>query len=170
MPGFRQYSLQGDAFVSGLFEPLGVDSHFIGAGFRLKKGLPQQEHLSVNLIHNPDLAQTLAVAFAARGVPARITGLQTLRIKETNRLEALKTELEKTGAQIKIGHDYLEMQRGIQQLNGVRFATYNDHRMAMALAPLALLDSIEIENPQVVEKSYQSFWQDLKKVGFELKE
>ncbi len=168
LPGFRQYSLQGDAFVSGLFEPIGVESHFIGSGFRLKKGEQTQERFSMNLIHNPDLAQTLAVAFAAKGIPARISGLQTLRIKETDRLEALKTELEKTGAVIEIGDDYLEIKSGLQKLEGITFNTYEDHRMAMSFAPLALLAPISITNPGVVAKSYQSFWTDLEKIGFKL--
>lgn len=166
LPGFRQYSLQGDAFVSGLFEPLGVESHFIGSGFRLKKGEIKQERFSLNLIHNPDLAQTMAVAFAAKNIPAKITGLQTLHIKETDRLLALKTELEKTGAEIHIGDDFLEVKSGIKSLENTSFQTYDDHRMAMAFAPLALLKPVYIENPGVVAKSYQSFWKDLEKVGF----
>lgn len=168
LPGFRQHSLQGDAFVSGLFEPLGVESHFIGSGFRLRKGERQQEKFVINLIHNPDLAQTLAVAFAAKGIPARINGLQTLRIKETDRLEALKTELEKTGAVVVTGPDYIEIQKGIQYLNGITFSTYEDHRMAMSFAPLALLAPISIEDPGVVAKSYQRFWDDLRAVGFQV--
>ena len=168
LPGFRQYSLQGDAFVSGLFEPLGVESHFIGSGFRLKKSVQQQERFSINLIHNPDLAPTMAVAFAAKNIPARISGLQTLKIKETDRLEALKVELEKTGAQVKVGEDFLEIVRGIQHLEGLTFSTYKDHRMAMAFAPLALLAPIFIKEPDVVVKSYQNFWSDLQTVGFEL--
>lgn len=166
LPGFHQYSLQGDSFVANLFAPLGVDSHFIGAGFRLKKSEPKQTEFDINLIHNPDLAQTMAVAFAAKGMKARIKGLQTLRIKETDRLQALKTELEKTGAVIEIGDDYLIVKSGIKEVSGVSFKTYHDHRMAMALAPLALLGEIEIEDPQTVEKSYGSFWEDLEKVKF----
>lgn len=166
LPGFHQYSLQGDSFVANLFAPLGIDSHFIGAGFRLKKAEIKQSEFDINLVHNPDLAQTMAVAFAATGLKARIKGLQTLRIKETDRLQALKTELEKTGAEIEIGEDYLKVNKGVQYVKGICFKTYNDHRMAMALAPLALLGEIEIENPQTVQKSYGSFWQDLEKVKF----
>lgn len=168
LPGFHQYSLQGDSFVANLFAPLGIDSHFIGAGFRLKRREPHQNEFDINLVHNPDLAQTMAVAFAAKGFKARIKGLQTLRIKETDRLQALKTELEKTGAEIEIGDDFLKVNRGVQNVRGVSFNTYNDHRMAMALAPLALLGEIEIENPQTVQKSYGSFWEDLEKVKFQI--
>lgn len=166
LPGFREHSLQGDAFVSGLFEPLGVHTHFIGSGFHLKKGEVKEQKFTINLVHNPDLGQTMAVAYAAKNLPAKITGLQTLRIKETDRLQALKTELEKTGAEIEIGDDFLEVKKGIQYLEGVTFETYEDHRMAMAFAPLALLSSITINNPEVVAKSYQSFWEDLERVGF----
>ncbi|AEV32804.1 5-enolpyruvylshikimate-3-phosphate synthase [Owenweeksia hongkongensis DSM 17368] len=166
LPGFLQHSLQGDASVRGLFEPLGIQSLFIGSGFRLKKGEVKQQRFDINLVHNPDLAQTLAVVFAAKNLPAKITGLQTLRIKETDRLKALKTELEKTGAEIEIGDDFLEVKKGIQNLEGVIFDTYEDHRMAMAFAPLALMAPITINNPEVVAKSYQSFWEDLEAVGF----
>ncbi len=168
LPGFRQYSLQGDAFVAGLFEPLGVESHFIGSGFRLRKSneaLPKEYR--INLIHNPDLAQTMAVALAAKNIPARLSGLKTLKIKETDRLLALQTELEKTGSQIEIGEDYLEIKRGIQHFHDLTFDTYNDHRMAMSLVPLALLSPITINDPMVVEKSYQGFWGDLEKVWFD---
>lgn len=166
LPGFREDSLQGDAFVRGLFEPLGIHSHFIGSGFRLKKEEVKQQRFDINLVQNPDLAQTLAVVFAAKNLPAKIIGLQTLRIKETDRLEALKTELEKTGAEIEIGDDFMEVKRGIQNLEGVAFDTYEDHRMAMAFAPLALIAPITINNPDVVAKSYPSFWKGLERVGF----
>lgn len=169
LPGFRQHSLQGDALVGQFFAPLGVESHFIGAGFRLRQGsraarLTRQ----LNLAHNPDLAQTMAVVYAALGEEVQLKGLQTLRIKETDRLRALKTELEKTGAVVKIEKDQLRIERGVQDLRGLRFQTYQDHRMAMALAPLALLAPIEIEDPEVVVKSYGSFWKDLGRMGFVL--
>ncbi|HBF19525.1 MAG: 3-phosphoshikimate 1-carboxyvinyltransferase [Owenweeksia sp.] len=170
LPGFRDYSLQGDAFVSGLFQPLGLVSHYIGSGFRLKKGeRDTRDFFEISLIHNPDLAQTLAVAFAALNIGVRIKGLQTLRIKETDRLLALQTELQKTGAEIEIGDDYLQIHKGIQHLQGVVFKTWGDHRMAMSFAPLALMHPIGIEDPGVVNKSYTSFWKDLERVGFKLR-
>ena len=170
LPGFRQHSLQGDSYVSSLFEPLGVQSHYIGSGFRLKKRAADKDEFSFNLLHNPDLAQTIAVALAAKNYRGSIAGLQTLRIKETDRLAALKTELEKTGAIIEIGDDYLEVKSGVQNVEGILFNSYDDHRMAMALAPLALLGQINIENPEVVQKSYGNYWQDLEKVKFEVGE
>lgn len=168
LPGFRQHSLQGDSFVANLFAPLGVEAHFIGAGFRLRPGGSPHPPREINLVHNPDLAQTLAVVYAARQWPVTIKGLQTLRHKETDRLAALRNELEKTGAQVEIGEDYLRLRRGCQSVAGCRFQTYGDHRMAMALAPLALLGPIEIENPEVVGKSYGRFWDDLRQVRFEV--
>lgn len=168
LPGFREQSLQGDSALKGLFEPMGVSSEFIGSGYRLHKNDFQQREVRINLINNPDLAQTLAVAYAAKNIPAEITGLQSLRIKETDRLAALETELSKTGAQIEVGPDYLRLISGIRNLKGVEFDTYGDHRMAMALAPLALLDDVVIRDPQVVEKSYPRYWEDLEKVGFRI--
>ncbi len=167
LPGFKQHSLQGDAFVAELFKPLGVESHFIGSGFRLRKrevDLP--EEFKINLIHNPDLVQALAVALVAKNIPSHISGLKTLKIKETDRLIALKNELEKTGAVIETGKDYLKIHKGIRRLEEVVFDTYNDHRMAMSLTALALLFPIVIHNPEVVEKSYQSFWEDMKRINF----
>lgn len=168
LPGFRQYSLQGDSYVAQLFEPLGVTAHFIGSGFRLKQSARKQDAFAINLLHNPDLAQTMAVAYAAQNVPARITGLQTLRIKETDRLVALQTELAKTGARVEIGKDFLEIKEGIKTTVGVRFNTYQDHRMAMALAPLGLLGAVHIDDLEVVAKSYRNFWEHLRQVGFEI--
>lgn len=166
LPGFNQHSLQGDAMVGGLFESLGVNSHFIGSGFRLQKSDSIDKTARINLLHNPDLAQTMAVAYAALNMEAEIYGLQSLRIKETDRLLALQQELAKTGAQIEIGGDYLKVKSGIRKVSGVEFETYGDHRMAMALAPLSLLGEVVINDPGVVGKSYRSFWGDLQKVGF----
>ena len=154
--------------VGGLFETIGVSSNFIGSGFRLHKNSADPDLARVNLLHNPDLAQTMAVAYAALGIKAEIHGLQSLRIKETDRLEALKNELNKTGAEIVIGDDFLRIESGIRDISGLEFETYSDHRMAMALAPLALFGEVIIKSPDVVGKSYQSFWDDLVKVGFNI--
>lgn len=166
LPGFNQHSLQGDAMVGGLFEPLGVNSHFIGSGFRLQKSENMDRMARINLLHNPDLAQTMAVAYAALNIKAEIYGLQSLHIKETDRLLALQKELSKTGAQIEIGDDYLKVKSGIMEVSGVEFQTYGDHRMAMALAPLSLRGDVIVNDPEVVGKSYRSFWHDLRNVGF----
>ena len=170
MKGYREVSFQGDAAVRGYFQSLGVANHFIGAGYRLSKSGETLKLVKLNLIEQPDLAQTLAVACAALHQKVLFTGLQTLRIKETDRLLALKTELEKTGAKITIGDDFLEVTEGITSVEGVSFDTYHDHRMAMAFAPLALLGEITINDPDVVNKSYPNYWEDLKGAGFEVED
>lgn len=166
LPFLREISMQGDSALPGLFEPLGIQSVSLGAGYSLKKTIVSDTPLNLNLLGTPDLAQTFAVAAAALNVKAHFTGLKTLRVKETDRLLALKTELEKTGAKIEITDDALTVVEGIKSVKGICFATYEDHRMAMAFAPLALLGNIEIENPNVVKKSYPKFWMDLEGVGF----
>jgi 3-phosphoshikimate 1-carboxyvinyltransferase len=169
LPGFKQYSLQGDSVVANLFAPLGVDAHFIGPGFRLSKSSTSKETLNLNLVQNPDLAQSFAVAAAVKLKTANIKGLQTLRIKETDRLVALQNELAKIDAKLEIGEDFLRLIRVAKTWETVTFETYKDHRMAMALAPLALLSPIVIEDPEVVRKSYPNFWEDLLAAGFEIK-
>jgi 3-phosphoshikimate 1-carboxyvinyltransferase len=169
LPGFRQFSLQGDSVLSNLFAPLGVDAHFIGPGFRLSKSGALSAHLKLNLVQNPDLAQSFAVAAASVLKEAHIWGLQTLRIKETDRLAALQKELAKIGANLEIGPDYLKLLNGANHWDEQVFESYKDHRMAMALAPLALLNPIVIEDPDVVKKSYPNFWEDLIAAGFKIK-
>jgi len=169
LPGFRQFSLQGDSIVANLFAPLGVDAHFIGPGFRLSKTSMPLKSLELNLVQNPDLAQSFAVAAAAVLPKAYIKGLQTLRIKETDRLAALKDELLKVGVDLEIGEDYLRQTKAAKAWQQAEFKTYKDHRMAMALAPLALIQPIILEDPSVVNKSYPTFWDDLKLAGFKIK-
>lgn len=168
LPGFREYSLQGDSIIANLFAPLGVDAHFIGPGFRLSKSSSNQSSLNLNLVQAPDLAQSLAVAAAVCSSQAQIKGLQTLRIKETDRLSALKNELEKIGAEIEVGADYFKLLEPAQTWDEVAFQSYDDHRMAMSLAPLALLHPITISDPMVVRKSYPNFWDDLVGAGFKI--
>jgi len=119
----------------------------------------------------PDLAQTYAVTCAALNLPVRITGLSTLRIKETDRIAALQQELNALGYQVTIeGHDLIIHQQKEINIQQHSIFTYNDHRMAMAFAPLALItDKLTIENHEVVEKSYPHFWKDLKHLGFVIK-
>lgn len=168
LKGLELSGFQGDEAVKDLFEPLGVRSSSGKGEVVLNKG-PQMDTLNeIDLLATPDLAQTLIVALAAQDRRVTIRGLQTLRIKETDRLQALKIELEKTGAEIQITEDSLEIKRGIRSVNGITFDTYGDHRMAMAFAPLALLDPIAINDPEVVEKSYPAFWSDLEAAGFAL--
>lgn len=167
LQGYRKDSIQGDAFVAQLFESFGVETQYEEKGVRiLQKELLVLDAFTIDLVETPDLAQTLVVALAALNIPSKIRGLQTLRIKETDRLLALKTELEKTGAVIEIGADYLRVISGVKSAEGIVFDTWDDHRMAMALSPLALLGEISIKEGKVVRKSYPEFWKDLIQVDF----
>ncbi|PJB15900.1 MAG: 3-phosphoshikimate 1-carboxyvinyltransferase [Flavobacteriales bacterium CG_4_9_14_3_um_filter_32_8] len=185
--GLKLNSLQGDAVVAKIYENFGVKTEYLNNGVRLTKtsdfGLRTSD-FRLNFSNCPDLAQAVAVTCAALNVPAKLTGLSTLRIKETDRILALQTELCKLGYNVEVEGDDLIIlsslrteQRGVKQsVSNNKIAsclamtntikTYNDHRMAMAFAPLALLYPITIENPDVVIKSYPNFWKDLERVGF----
>ncbi|MDR2041552.1 MAG: 3-phosphoshikimate 1-carboxyvinyltransferase [Tannerella sp.] len=171
LAGLSRDSLQGDAAIVPLFERLGVETHFLPDGVALKgTGLSSCNRLELDLTDMPDMAQTLAATCAARGIPFRFSGLQSLKIKETDRLAALCTELRKFGCRL------TEQEGRILAWNGERCTaeeapvihTYEDHRMAMALAPLALVcrEGIRVNRPGVVSKSYPHFWDDLRGAGF----
>lgn len=172
--GLYPNSLQGDARVAELFSQLGVRTNFTESGIHLTKEGSLPERFDFNFIENPDLVQTFAVTLVMLGIPFRFEGCQTLKIKETDRIVALQNELFKYGAQL----DYYD--EGTLSWNGnrrescqqcVSIPTYQDHRMAMAFAPIGMCgDSVIIQNPEVVAKSYPAYWDDLKKVGFEIKE
>jgi 3-phosphoshikimate 1-carboxyvinyltransferase len=129
-------------------------------------GTPPTDFLELDLIRTPDLAQTIAVSCFGLGIGCDLSGLHTLKIKETDRLLALETELGKLGAQIAVTDRSLRLEPGGAMVPMQRIATYNDHRMAMAFAPLALLEPLIIEDAGVVSKSYPSFWEDFKSLGF----
>ncbi len=124
--------------------------------------------LNLDLNHTPDIAQTIVVTCLGLGIGCHLTGLHTLKIKETDRLEALKIELTKLGANISVTNDSLTLIASRNIYSNIKIATYNDHRMAMAFAPLALKVPIIIENAEVVSKSYPDFWNDLKNIGFQI--
>lgn len=165
LPRLFARSLQGDSVITQIMESLGVQTSLKGSLLRLSK-VKSQENISWDFTHCPDLAQTVAVVCAAKGVTGTLTGLESLRIKETDRIAALQNELRKIGA------DLLEVNNSwtvvpSNKLPGRVFInTYKDHRMAMAFAPLATLMEIEIEDPAVVRKSYPKFWDDMKIMGF----
>lgn len=168
--GLFKNSLQGDAAGSKLFAQLGVGTNFTDKGVCLKYTGSSTKKLVYNFVDEPDLAQTFVVTCVLLNIPFRFTGLQSLKIKETDRIEALKTELRKLGYLLTDSLD------SILEWNGERcepeahpvIATYEDHRMAMAFAPLALIrpEGVIIEDPEVVTKSYPAFWDDLKAAGF----
>lgn len=168
--GLQQNSLQGDSAVADIFKLLGVNTVYTKRGVSLKRIGDVCDKLVYDFTNVPDLAQTLVVTSVFMNIPFRFTGLHTLKIKETDRIEALKAEMKKLGYILKdTDNSMLEWdgERTDPQIDPV-IATYEDHRMAMAFAPVALtrLDGMRIADPQVVSKSYPMYWEDLKKAGF----
>jgi 3-phosphoshikimate 1-carboxyvinyltransferase len=172
LTGLFTDSLQGDSAVAELFARLGVETAYTQQGVLLKKKGETARKLIYDFVNEPDLAQTLAVTCALLNIPFRFTGLQSLKIKETDRIEALKTELRKLGYLLTDRRNSILEWEGEQCLpeQSPLINTYEDHRMAMAFAPAALVrqEGIEIADPMVVTKSYPNFWEDLKSAGFTL--
>ncbi|MCD7975952.1 MAG: 3-phosphoshikimate 1-carboxyvinyltransferase [Tannerellaceae bacterium] len=174
LSGLFEHSLQGDAAGAKLFEQLGIHTTFTGKGAILRKNGIKCDRLVYDFINEPDLAQTFVVACVFSGTPFHFSGLQTLKIKESDRIEALKAELRK------LGYVITDKEDTILEWNGERcdpephpvIQTYEDHRMAMAFAPIALVkpEGIEMADPQVVTKSYPGFWKDLASAGFLIEE
>ena len=129
-----------------------------------KTALPYSTRLEFQLNDTPDIAQTIAVTGLGLGLETHLSGLHTLKIKETDRLQALQTEMTKLGATVNITDESLHLVPCNHLREGVPIATYNDHRMAMAFAPLMLKTPIVIENKEVVSKSYPAFWEQVEQV------
>ncbi|MGK7396751.1 MAG: 3-phosphoshikimate 1-carboxyvinyltransferase [Candidatus Cyclobacteriaceae bacterium M3_2C_046] len=167
--GLKPQSFQGDQIIKDQMALMGVHSHFDADGVWLEKA-PAENIVEFDFSGCPDLAQTVAVTCAAKRISCKMTGLESLRIKETDRLFALENELIKIGASLQEENGSWSIVTGNYPFNNPRLMinTYEDHRMAMAFAPLATMTSLLIENPAVVNKSYPGFWQDLQKAGFEL--
>lgn len=170
--GLKHPSLQGDAIVADLFTFFGVKTEYIEGGIRITKQYVKNEHFGFDFSDCPDLAQTAALTAAGLQIPAYFKGVHTLRIKETDRIAALKNELAKVGVAMEITDDSsFRILPGDTLVQPSLINTYEDHRMAMAFAALAMkLDKITVEHPEVVKKSYPGFWADLKKVGFVVEE
>jgi 3-phosphoshikimate 1-carboxyvinyltransferase len=172
LKGLKRQSFQGDAIVQELFKPFGIITEFSDTGAFITK---TDEDFSIipttiDFTEYPDLAQTYIVLCAAKNIHFKFTGLQSLRIKETDRILALQNELKKFSIQ------FIEKEFNVFSIHGkfnpvpAIINTYNDHRMAMAFAPLALLcHELKITNPLCVEKSYPTFWEDLEESGFSIK-
>ena len=169
---FKKDSLQGDAILHEIYNNFGVTTAFNeNQSITLTKSeIHQIATLSLDLKNCPDLAQTIVVTCFGLKIGCDLTGLHTLKIKETDRIEALKNELTKLGATVAVTNQSLILREPFEIHKNITIATYQDHRMAMAFAPLALKTPIHIENADVVSKSYPDFWQDLKKIGFEISE
>ena len=170
---FKENSLQGDSKLVEIYNKyFGVETRFEQNQISLKKNEnfnseDSGQYLELNLNDTPDIAQTLAVTCAGLKIKCKFTGLETLKVKETDRLIALQNELFKVGAIAEITASTLEIVDFISPQKNPVIQTYNDHRMAMSFAPLAILHPIEIENPEVVEKSYPDFWKDMGRIGIQ---
>ena len=171
LKGLKMDSVQGDKILTEIFENLGVNSHFSEEGLLLtKSGNEIVTEYNYDFNECPDLAQAVIVTCAALGIKGRFAGLKTLRIKETDRIAALKNELSKLGYSIEVVDNDIVLNGEIPPVQSdseiVIIKCYDDHRMAMAFAPLALIRSeIYIDDPQVVKKSYPGFWRDMEMVG-----
>ena len=166
---FKPYSLQGDSVLREIYwKYFGVNTISEGAESRISL-LPEKyfsfpEKIILNMNDCPDIAQTLCVTATAMNIPFEITGLSTLKVKETDRLLALKNELFKIGCIAEITEDSIVSQKFFEPNETISIETYNDHRMAMSFAPFCLIKSLNIQNEEVVEKSYPAFWDDFHKI------
>ncbi len=169
LSSYKPNSLQGDSALVEIYSVFGVETIFESNSMLLRKTHnPQLTTYNLQLNNCPDIAQTIAVTCFGLGLPCHLTGLHTLKIKETDRLEALKAELTKLGAKVTVTHESLTLEQSESINPNISIKTYQDHRMAMAFAPLALKVPIVIEEAEVVSKSYPTFWADLKSMGFKV--
>ncbi|WP_289192767.1 3-phosphoshikimate 1-carboxyvinyltransferase [Bacteroides acidifaciens] len=169
--GLFRNSYQGDSRGAEVFSRLGITTEFTTKGVKLKKTGKAPKRLEEDFIDIPDLAQTFVVTCALMNIPFRFTGLQSLKIKETDRIAALRNELKKLGYLIEEENDSVLMWNGerCEPEETPVIATYEDHRMAMAFAPAIICHpTMQIADPQVVTKSYPGYWKDLKQAGFQI--
>lgn len=175
LSSFKENSLQADSVLPEIYKDFGVETMFnnnnsitISKTRNPQPNTHNSQPITRNLQNSPDIAQTIAVTCFGLGIGCHLTGLHTLKIKETDRLEALKTELTKLGANVSVTNDSLTLIPNLHfsEVLGEEISTYQDHRMAMAFAPLALKMPIIICEAEVVSKSYPTFWEDIKSIGF----
>ena len=177
LTGLKNKSSQADAILTEIYMQLGVSSNFKNNDLILTKNANITSSFEYDFTDCPDIAQTVAITCFALGIKAKLTGLKTLKLKESDRIVGLKTELEKFGAIVNITDNSIEIKEAAHKWQNagltnnefatVTVSTYNDHRMAMSFAPLSILyKEIRIEKPEVVSKSYPQFWEDLKSAGF----
>jgi 3-phosphoshikimate 1-carboxyvinyltransferase len=170
LSSFHEESLQGDKALVEIYANFGVETIFKDGTIVITKIDNKAKTLRLNLIQSPDIAQTLVVTCFGLGVGCYLTGLHTLKIKETDRLESMKTEMTKLGASVLINNDSLNLGSSTKIKTDVAITTYKDHRMAMAFAPLALKVALTIKDAEVVSKSFPTFWKDLKTIGFKIQD
>lgn len=170
LSSFFNKSIQGDSRIVEIYKQFGVETNFINNKIYLKKNnIDLPDTISLNLRDNPDLAQTIIVTCLGLGVDCKLEGLHTLKLKETDRLLALKREIEKFEVDtIAVSDQSITLINNSKLKSGVIINTYDDHRMAMSFAPLSMINPISINNPEVVSKSYLNFWNDLESIGFKI--
>ncbi|WP_053992058.1 3-phosphoshikimate 1-carboxyvinyltransferase [Mangrovimonas sp. TPBH4] len=168
LSSYKAHSLQGDSVLADIYSQFGVTTAYEENQIILKKESENLEPKQFNLVNAPDIAQTIAVTCLGLGIGCELTGLHTLKIKETDRLVALKNEMKKFGAEVEITNDSLKLVPVSNLKSNPTVATYNDHRMAMAFAPLALKTALQVEDAMVVSKSFPTFWEDLAAIGFQI--
>lgn len=172
LSSYKENSLQGDSVLQEIYKEFGVESAFEGHDLLLTKvkDISKETLITLDLTNAPDIAQTIAVSCFGLGIACELSGLHTLKIKETDRLEALKAELGKLGADLSVTDKTLSLKATSQINKEIAIDTYDDHRMAMAFAPLALKVPLLINDAEVVSKSYPDFWNDLISLGFQKQE
>ena len=175
LDGLTDLGLQGDAVLTEIMEHFGIKTEFTSTGVYLSRFAPARRNFKWDFIRCPDIAQSLAVVCAGLGVNGQFTGLDTLSIKETDRILALQNELAKVGVRFdqlpndEEGRVWYGVS-GKADIDNPTFLTYEDHRMAMAFTPFGMLETIAIEDPEVVAKSYPHFWKDIVKIGLKVEE
>jgi 3-phosphoshikimate 1-carboxyvinyltransferase len=171
LSAYKKDSLQGDSCLSEIYKHFGVETTFQDNTITLTKvRKAREDRLILDLKNAPDIAQTIAVTCFGLAIDCTLTGLHTLKIKETDRLVALDNELTKLGGKISITDERLELERATLIHKDIAIETYKDHRMAMAFAPLALKTSIVILEAKVVTKSFRNFWDTMQQIGFQIRE
>jgi len=174
LASYKENSLQGDSALIEIYQEFGVETKFVENSMTLIKSKENSEYINMDLQNTPDLAQTVVVTCLGLGIGCDLSGLHTLKIKETDRLQALKNEIMKFGGHVEISEEALKLHpKAINwkaMHHDIAVETYNDHRMAMAFAPLILKTSLMIKDAYVVSKSYPEFWGDLTKIGLNISE
>lgn len=170
LSGFSDNSIQGDSELMTIYQKFGVQSVIERGILEITKQDAAETFIELDLSATPDLAQTIAVTTAGLGIACRLSGLHTLKIKETDRLAALASELKKLGAEVFNDNESITIEKGEVKTPDTAIETFGDHRMAMAFAPLAVLFPVTIQSKEVVTKSYPTFWSDLQTLGFTVKD
>ncbi len=169
LTGLKENSLQGDQQIVNIMQQMGLETRYDHEGVNLVNTGNFQRNISLDFKTCPDLAQTVMVTAALKGISLKMTGLESLRIKETDRIAAMTAELQKIGSTLLEEESTWTLEPGTLPEKISSIKTYDDHRMAMAFAPVCQLSSLKIEDPEVVNKSYPAFWDDLKSVGVVIK-